>query len=214
MIKPSAIIYVDGFNLYRRALINTPYKWLDLPKFLDSLLQEYEIKQIKYFTARITPKPHDKSAHIKQNTYIRALETDSRIQIHYGKFQNQDKMMPVAPWEYDEFGQPIKRRVRVQQEKGSDVNLATNLVFDVLKERADTYLIVTNDSDQVGPLKKLSAETNALLGLVLTSPEPANELLSIGLPIVRKIREGLLESSQFPIEIKDAIGKFKKPESW
>lgn len=80
--------------------------------------------------------------------------------------------------------------------------------------RADAYLIVTNDSDQVGPLKKLSAETNALLGLVLTSPEPANELLSIGLPIVRKIREGLLESSQFPIEIKDAIGKFKKPESW
>ena len=64
-------------------------------------------------------------------------------------------MMPVAPWEYDINGVPIKRRVRVQEEKGSDVNLATNLVFDVLKQRADVYLIATNDlHDQVGKIRK------------------------------------------------------------
>ena len=214
MCKPTAIAYVDGFNLYRRALINTPYKWLDLSRFFDSLFQEFEIICVNYFTARITPKPHDRSAHIKQNTYFRALQTDSRVRIHYGKFQSQDKMMPVAPWEYDLHGVPIKRRVRVQEEKGSDVNLATNLVFDVLKQRADVYLIVTNDSDQVGPLKKLSSETNALLGLVLTSSEPANELLGIGLPIVRKIREGLLGLSQFPNDLHDSVGKIRKPETW
>lgn len=80
--------------------------------------------------------------------------------------------------------------------------------------RSDAYVVVTNDSDQVGPLKKLSAETNALLGLVLTSNEPANELLGIGLPIVRKIRDGLLALSQFPNDLQDSMGKIRKPESW
>ncbi len=28
--RPCAIVYIDGFNFYRRVVDKTPYKWLDL----------------------------------------------------------------------------------------------------------------------------------------------------------------------------------------
>ena len=31
-------VYVDGFNLYYRALRGTPYKWLDLKQLVSNLL--------------------------------------------------------------------------------------------------------------------------------------------------------------------------------
>ena len=32
-------VYIDGFNLYYRALKNTPYKWLDVKQLVSNLLQ-------------------------------------------------------------------------------------------------------------------------------------------------------------------------------
>ena len=48
------IVYIDGFNLFYGLLRNTPWLWLDLEKFVRSLLTEkYDIVAIKFFTARI-----------------------------------------------------------------------------------------------------------------------------------------------------------------
>ena len=40
------------------------------------------------------------------------------------------------------------------------------------------------------------------------------ELLGIGLPIVRQIREGILSISQLPDELFDAVGRIRKPSAW
>ena len=93
MSKPTAIVYVDGFNLYRRALVGTPYKWLDLEALFSHTLQEFEVVKIKYFTARIHPKPHEKSQHIRQNIYLRALQTNPIIEIEYGKFSGPTRLL-------------------------------------------------------------------------------------------------------------------------
>ena len=36
-------VYIDGFNLYRRRLEGTEYKWLDLEKLAEQLLPGREI---------------------------------------------------------------------------------------------------------------------------------------------------------------------------
>ena len=55
-------IYVDGFNLYYRALKGTSYKWLDLlGLFRDILKPHHDILKIKYFTARINARHGDGS---------------------------------------------------------------------------------------------------------------------------------------------------------
>jgi hypothetical protein len=36
-------IYIDGFNLYYRAIKGTPYKWLDLKQLAVNLLQPHHV---------------------------------------------------------------------------------------------------------------------------------------------------------------------------
>ncbi|MBI3429136.1 MAG: hypothetical protein HY050_03575 [Actinobacteria bacterium] len=57
MSKPTAIVYVDGFNLYRRALENTPYKWLDIEVLSEIVLSQYDVIQVRYYTANISSHP-------------------------------------------------------------------------------------------------------------------------------------------------------------
>ena len=62
-------VYIDGFNLYYGVLKRSPYKWLNLQKFSESLLEEgEELEFVKYFTAR-TKGPHGQ----RQNIYLKAL---------------------------------------------------------------------------------------------------------------------------------------------
>ena len=64
--------YIDGFNLYYRALQGTPYKWLNLRKLAEALFPRDTIHKICYFTAPITPRPNDITQPQRQQAYLRA----------------------------------------------------------------------------------------------------------------------------------------------
>ena len=87
MNKPTVIVCVDGFNLYRRALKGTPYKWLDLFALSLHILYEYDVILVRYFTAHISPIPNDLSQGQRQQVYLRALKVNGKISIHLGKFR-------------------------------------------------------------------------------------------------------------------------------
>ncbi len=111
-------MYVDGFNLYRRALVRTPYKWLDLERLASLLLPKFEIQQIRYFTALIRPAPHDLASMARQRLYLRALQTNPKISIQLGEFRSGVRSMPVHPWQYDEFGRPVTVKSPKDRGKG------------------------------------------------------------------------------------------------
>ena len=49
------VIYIDGFNLYYRALRKTPHKWLNLHALCEAVLPKYcVISTINYYTARVS----------------------------------------------------------------------------------------------------------------------------------------------------------------
>ena len=50
-------VYVDGFNLYYRALKDTPFRWLDLRKLAEALFPKDAINRVCYFTARLDVRP-------------------------------------------------------------------------------------------------------------------------------------------------------------
>lgn len=86
------IVYVDGFNLYY-ALKKYNQKWLDIFALCDRLLTQNEVIQIKYFTARVRSRLGDLDIHIRQNAYLRALQTNPKIEIIFGHFLTNDKWM-------------------------------------------------------------------------------------------------------------------------
>ena len=50
-------LYVDGFNLYYRALKDTPFRWLDLRKLAEALFPDDTIRKVCYFTALLDAAP-------------------------------------------------------------------------------------------------------------------------------------------------------------
>ena len=50
-------LYIDGFNLYYRALKDTPFRWLDLRKLGETLFPQDSICRVCYFTALLDARP-------------------------------------------------------------------------------------------------------------------------------------------------------------
>lgn len=207
-------MYVDGFNLYRRALVGTPHKWLDLVRMAELLLQDFEIEKVRYFTARIKHQPHDPHAPLRQQVYLRALSADPRVEVHFGSFRIDQREMPRHPLEFDSDGRPITVKVRKIEEKGSDVNLATHLLVDSFKNAADAYVVVSNDSDLAEPMRVVREDFKRTVGLVVPSGRPSNVLLATNPQIFRELRSGVLGAAQLPDTINDEYGRVKKPKSW
>lgn len=192
----------------------TPYKWLNVASMCDSLLPEFEVVQVKYFTAKVKQTPHDLSKNTRQQIYFRALRTDSRIELVYGAFESRVRQYPEHPWRYEDDGKVALHKVRFMQEKGSDVNLAAHMLTDAFNRQADAYIVITNDSDQETPLRLLVQQQLGLVGLLAPDKAPVQALMNLKLDLYKHIRLGALESNQFPNELVDEVGVFSKPKSW
>ena len=201
-------VYVDGFNLYYGATKNTPYKWLDLSKLCSLLLPKDQIQEIKYFTALVKGRPHDPDQPIRQQAYIRALETISNLSVIYGAFLTHPAKMVKT-------GSNPRQWVTVDktEEKGSDVNLASHLLWDAFTNKIDIAVLVTNDSDLVEPVRIVRDVLNLSVGILNPHQHHSVELKEFA-TFTRRIRKSHLKHSQFPIAMTDSKGNFHKPSRW
>lgn len=200
-------IYVDGFNLYYGAVKGTPYRWLNIAEMCRLLLPHDQILQIKYFTAKVNPRPTDPDQRSRQETFLRALATIPNLSIIYGFFLTHEIMMPLAP--------PGKGYVRVikTEEKGSDVNIATHLLTDAFDDVYELAVIVSNDSDLLAPIKVVTERLSKAVGILNPHKVPSMALLPHA-KFVKQIRRGVLANSQFPNLLSDGLGNFSKPAAW
>ena len=86
-------VYVDGFNLYYRALKKSNHKWLDLDALCEAALPKAcNVIQINYYSALVSGR-RNPTAPRDQNTYFRALKTLPKLHTHLGVFQVSKKWM-------------------------------------------------------------------------------------------------------------------------
>ena len=111
-------LYIDGFNLYYRALKDTPFRWLNLRKLAETLFPEDTIHRVCYFTALLEARPNNPGQAQRQLIYLRALETLSGFEVHYGAFRSRTIFRPLAE---PVPGLPASVLVMDSEEKGSDV---------------------------------------------------------------------------------------------
>lgn len=203
-------VYVDGFNLYYGAVRGTSYKWLDIAEMCRLLLPRHEILRIRYFTARVTGRPGDYGKPARQQLFLRALRTIANCDIIYGHFLTSDVTMRLA---VRRPGAPKYATVVKTEEKGSDVNLATHLLWDGFRGLYEAAVLVTNDSDLVEPVRIVRHELGRTVG-VLNPHEHPSRMLQKHATFMKPIRKGVLSASQFPTVLHDEHGEFTKPASW
>ena len=203
-------MYIDGFNLYYRALRGTPYRWLDVGKLARLLLPRHQIGRIRYFTALVTSRPEDPTQAQRQQTYLRALETVPGLTIHYGHFLAKTKRRPLAR---PRRTGPRTAEILDTEEKGSDVNLASYLLLDGFDDEYELAVVVSNDSDLVLPIRMARSRLGKHVGVFDPSRRRSFELHSAA-SWYRPLRQGPLSASLFSDTLSDSKGTVAKPAGW
>ncbi|MDE2838585.1 MAG: NYN domain-containing protein [Chloroflexota bacterium] len=205
-------LYVDGFNLYYRALKDTPFRWLDLRRLAEALFPNDTIRKVSYFTARLDARPGNAGQPQRQLMYLRALATLPDVEVYYGAFRSGVKRRPLAA---PVPGLPSHVLVRDSEEKGSDVNLATRLLVDGFSREYEQAVVVSNDADFAGAMRYVRDGLG--LRVALVNPDAGNASpreLSNAATYVKRLWKSHLRRSRFPDTLTDSVGTIRKPAGW
>jgi len=208
-VKKRSIIYIDGLNLYYGAVKGTPFKWLNLQLLFERLRQDDDIQRIKYFTTLVTG-----SHQINQLSFLAALGTCPKIEIIMGKFKTTNVKCQVRQCAFNG-----SRFFQVQEEKRTDVNIATTMLDDAYDDLADRFILVSGDSDLVPAINKLKMR-NPTKEVIVYVPA-RNEVRGAATELRgaadknRTLPQALIKVSQFPAIVPDGRGgTIIKPLSW
>ena len=136
------IAYIDGYNLYY-GLRQKRWKWfywLNIQAMVTYLLKpDQSLGTTKYFTT-IVKQPEDKRK--RQALFLEALQTLPNLQIYYGHFLSETVTCRHCGHTHE-----------THHEKMTDVNISVELMTDAFQDQFDAALLVSADSDLVGPVR-------------------------------------------------------------
>jgi len=211
------MLYIDGFNLYYSAVKGTSLRWLNPHALVARVFPRNQIVGTKYFTASVSPLPGNLDQPVRQAIYWRALRTLPNFEIIKGDFRTRKVRATVV------YPPPKTIEVFKTEEKGSDVNLATHLLFDAFSSRYYCAIVVSGDSDLVNPIRMVRDELKRPIGVLnpqrISGVNPRPIRKSAGLREASSFyRNGIswaqLEESQFSLVLCDSQGLIRKPVSW
>ncbi|MHB0947176.1 MAG: NYN domain-containing protein [Sedimentisphaerales bacterium] len=196
------IAYVDGFNLYfglRDSNLKRLY-WLNIKAMVQNLLKgNQQLIATKYFTARISGPPEKR---IRQNTFLEALGTLSEI--YYGHYLSKKITCRNCKQSWPSF-----------EEKMTDVNIATEMLVDAFEDRFDTALLISADSDLVGPVNAIRKMVPQKKVIVFFPPKRSSAALKAVADVQLSLGHGLLAQNQFPDKVVRADGYvLQRPSEW
>ena len=217
------------------------WRWLDIRALANKLIQDQgswtktHLARIVYCTARVDARLTP-SSQKDQDVYLKALKKSNSVDwIEYGRYVTRAKTALLATTGQDGRPQvvhaswPVKIRdaqgnhvkdasfivkyLHVE-EKGSDVNVASHLLLDVLERNIDAAMVISNDSDLAWPIR----EARKKIPVATVNPRTtmtAGALQGscgdgVGNHWWRKIDEKTYKACQLP----DPCGSQRKPVGW
>ncbi|WP_349319080.1 NYN domain-containing protein [Mycolicibacterium canariasense] len=156
------------------------WRWLDLRALATRLISNQSawtgatVERIVYCTARISGADNPVGSQ-EQDAYLTALTSAAVVDhIEQGNYVSRVTSAPLAT--KDRRGRPVLTTpawpvtvkdgagqndpnaqffvsVARREEKGSDVNVAAHLLLDVLEQRIDAAVVISNDSDLKFPVQ-------------------------------------------------------------
>ena len=208
-------VYIDGFNLYYGALkYRWPqYKWLDLESFCESLLPDRTVNRIRYFSARFRRAQVSAGTRRRHQTYLRALRTLPRVDIHLGTFLSHPVRMPLVNPPASGSSSVL---VQKTEEKGTDVNLVSHLLLDCFRQDFDEAVVISNDSDMATAVEMVMKEYGKSVGVINpgTRKNASSYLQGVASWSYATINRRHFANNQFGHTLTDCKGTFSKPPSW
>jgi uncharacterized LabA/DUF88 family protein len=207
-------IYIDGFNLYYGRLKGqTGSKWLDPVELCRKLLPAgQQIQRVRYFTARITPRPDDPGGPARQDAYLRALGTLPEVSVHFGRFSQTTARMRLAN---PPAGGPNTVEVIKTEEKGTDVHIGAHMLLDAFRKDCDMAVLISNDSDLCEPLRMVKDELGLTIGILNPFAKASYWLRQLQPAFIKPIRQGAVRASQLPVSVPLGNGQaVSRPQEW
>ncbi|MFB8188684.1 NYN domain-containing protein [Microbacterium sp. NPDC055988] len=218
------------------------WRWLDLRALSHAILAGpgfswpgATIERVVYCTARIKGAG-DQSGQRDQDVYLRALKAHGAVDVlEMGTYVSRVATAPLAVADRRQRpvlthpGWPLMVRdsqgadspqatfmasVARREEKGSDVNVASHLLLDVLEQRVDAAIVISNDSDLKFPI--VQARMRVPVGTVnptvgyLAGALAGNAADGVGRHWWHQLRSAQIEASQLPAN----VGKITRPPGW
>jgi len=218
------------------------WRWLDVQALVRSVISKRAnwdgavLERSVYCTARISGASNPVGQR-EQDVYLRALRHSSpSLEIAYGNYVSRVATAPLAikgkngrpslvtaQWPLmiqNNSGERVKDAVFMasvarREEKGSDVNVASHLLIDVLSNRVDCAVVVSNDSDLAFPIS--AVRKRVPVGLI--NPTPGMRAGKLG----GTPTEGAGDHWWYRLEADDFIknqmkaelsSRIIKPDSW
>lgn len=217
------------------------WRWLDIRALAGALVRERRdwdgarIAKVIYCTALIDGAENP-SGHADQDVYLKALlATGSVDHIEHGYYVSRVKRAPLAT--ADDKGRPVLATARwpvmvrgpagipvrdatfvvsyaYREEKGSDVNIASHLLLDLLEQTIDAAVVISNDSDLRFPIE----QARLRIPVDTINPSPAYLAGALrgrwadgaGRHWWRQLAATDLKQYQLP----NPAGGYRRPEGW
>ena len=200
------LVYVDGLNLYHglRDRGWRRYYWLDARRLAERLLlPDQTLVAVRYFTARVSAEPGNPDKPRHQNAYLEALATLPDLTIHYGHFMSRERRCPACG--------AVRRS---HEEKMTDVNIAVEMLGDAADDAFDTAILVSADSDLVGPVRAVR-ERHGKRVVVAFPPGRRSRVLGRAADVAFAIGDAVIRQSQLPERLAGLGGRvLSRPERW
>jgi uncharacterized LabA/DUF88 family protein len=198
------IAYIDGFNLYfgLRSKHWQRFYWLNLQRVVQLLLKPHqELVQTKYFTSLVKSPP---AKNRRQTTYLEALRTLDHFAIFEGHFLEAQVICSHCGHTYT-----------THHEKMTDVNIAVELLTDAFHDAYDTALLISADSDLVGPIYAVKSLFPAKRVVVIFPPARHSAALKVAAHAYTHLGRNVLTESLFPDPVIKPDGfALQCPANW
>lgn len=188
------------------------FLWLDLAGLIrELLLPQQRLEAVHFFTAPLNRAEQSR----RQNALFEANSMSPELTIHKGEFQFNSVYCGACqrPLGCTECGSSNK----VPIEKQSDVSLGTQLGLDAGRNRFDTALIVSTDSDFVGAIglvKDAFPDKRIVVALPPGRYERAQDLQKAATRSFR-IYPASLKRAQLPDDVQTRDGLWvHRPSAW
>ena len=196
--------YIDGFNFYHglKAKGRKKYYWLAVVTLFEKFLQEGdELGRLYYFSA----EPKHNRPKQRQSQFFSANRSNKKFKLVLGKFIEKEIELSDGTI-HTTF-----------EEKETDVNIAVQMIEDVVFGNCEKSILVSGDNDLAEPIRFISKHNpDHKVGIIFPPERFSNLLMELsGFHIPSSRYEARMKNSLLPDEVKMTNGgKVYRPNSW